>query len=96
MTTNSNPAELTNGRNQFNAICSSCHGGSARGNQTLGAPGLIGLDITYAERQLRAFREGQRGTHPDDKWGAQMRVGASMLPNLKSGRDALVYATGLK
>ena len=95
-TTSSKPADLANGRNQFNAICSSCHGGSGRGNLTLGAPGLIGLEITYAERQLRAFREGQRGAHPDDKWGAQMKVGASMLPNLKSGRDALVYAAGLK
>ena len=96
MNTNSNPADLVNGRNQFNAICSSCHGGSGRGNPTLGAPGLIGLEITYAERQLRAFREGRRGAHPEDKWGAQMKVGASMLPNLKSGRDALVYAAGLK
>lgn len=96
LNTNSNPAELVNGRNQFNAICSSCHGGSGRGNQALGAPGLVGLEISYAERQLRSFREGQRGAHPEDKWGAQMRVGASMLPNLKSGRDALMYAAGLK
>lgn len=91
-----NPADLTNGRNQFNAICSSCHGGTGRGNKALGAPSLVGLEITYAERQLRAFRGGQRGNHPNDKWGAQMKVGASMLPNLKSGRDALVYAAGLK
>lgn len=90
------PVELANGRSQFNAICSSCHGSTARGNPTLGAPSLIGLDATYAERQLRAFRDGQRGAHPDDKWGAQMRVGASMLPDLKSGRDALAYIATLK
>lgn len=90
------PAELANGRNQFNAICSSCHGSVARGNPTLGAPGLIGLDSTYAERQLKAFREGQRGAHPEDKWGAQMRVGASMLPDMKSGHDALAYIATLK
>ncbi len=92
----SSPLDLTKGRNQFNAICGSCHGSAARGNPTLGAPNLIGLDTTYAERQLKAFREGQRGGHPDDKWGAQMRVGASMLPDLKSGRDALAYVATLK
>jgi cytochrome c553 len=88
--------ELTKGRNQFNAICSSCHASNARGNPALGAPSLVGLDVTYAERQLKAFREGQRGAHPDDKWGAQMRVGASMLADMKSGRDALAYIATLK
>ena len=52
--------DLAKGRSHFNAICSSCHGSNARGNPTLGAPGLIGLDATYAERQLKTFREGQR------------------------------------
>lgn len=89
-------AEVANGRSQFNAICSSCHGSTARGNPTLGAPSLIGLDAAYAERQLKAFREGQRGAHPDDKWGAQMRVGASMLADMKNGRDALAYIATLK
>ena len=89
-------ADVANGRSQFNAICSSCHGSTARGNPTLGAPSLIGLDAAYAERQLRAFREGHRGAHPDDKWGAQMRVGASMLTDMKNGRDALAYISTLK
>ena len=89
-------AELANGRSQFNAICSSCHGSGGRGNQTLGAPALIGLDAVYAERQLVAFRDGSRGKHAEDKWGAQMRVGASMLPNANSVRDVAAYLTTLK
>ena len=89
-------ADMANGRSQFNAICSSCHGSGGRGNPTLGAPSLIGLDTAYAERQLVAFRDGSRGKHPDDKWGAQMRVGASMLPNAKSIRDVAAYLTTLK
>ncbi|MBP6108399.1 MAG: c-type cytochrome [Rhodocyclaceae bacterium] len=89
-------ADVANGRSQFNAICSSCHGSAARGNPTLSAPSLVGLDATYAERQLKAFREGRRGAHPDDKWGAQMRVGATMLADMKSGRDALAYIATLK
>lgn len=90
------PAKLANGRSQFNAICSSCHGSGGRGNQTLGAPGLVGLDAAYAERQLLAFREGVRGAHPDDKWGGQMRVGAAMLPNVASIRDVAAYLATLK
>lgn len=89
-------ADVANGRSQFNAICSSCHGSAARGNPTLSAPSLVGLDATYTERQLKAFREGRRGAHPDDKWGAQMRVGATMLADMKSGRDALAYIATLK
>jgi cytochrome c553 len=89
-------AKLVNGRSQFNAICSSCHGGGGRGNQTLGAPSLIGLDAAYVERQMIAFRDGTRGSHPDDKWGAQMRIGAGMLSNATQVRDVSIYASTLK
>ncbi len=89
-------ADLANGSTQFNAICSSCHASHGHGNQALGAPNLVGLDPVYMERQITAFRSGTRGAHKDDKWGAQMRVGAGMLPDSKSVRDVIAYIGTLK
>ena len=89
-------ADLANGSTQFNAICSSCHASHGRGNQALGAPNLVALDPVYMERQITAFRSGARGAHKDDKWGAQMRVGAGMLPDSKSVRDVIAYIGTLK
>lgn len=89
-------ADLANGSTQFNAICSSCHGSHGRGNQALGAPNLVGLDPVYMDRQIMTFRSGARGAIKDDKWGAQMRVGAGMLPDAKSVRDVIAYIGTLK
>lgn len=89
-------ANLANGSTQFNAVCSSCHGSHGRGNQTLGAPNLLGTDPVYLERQILAFRNNLRGAHKDDKWGLQMRVGAGMLPDDKSVRDVVGYIASLK
>ncbi len=89
-------ADLANGSTQFNGICSSCHASHGHGNQALGAPNLVGLDPVYMERQITAFRSGTRGAHKDDKWGAQMRVGAGMLPDSKSVRDVIAYIGTLK
>jgi cbb3-type cytochrome c oxidase subunit III len=89
-------ADLANGSTQFNAICSSCHGSHGRGNQAMGAPNLLGIDPVYMERQINAFRSGARGALKDDKWGAQMRVGAGMLPDAKSVRDVVAHIATLK
>jgi cbb3-type cytochrome c oxidase subunit III len=89
-------ADLANGSTQFNGICSSCHASHGRGNQALGTPNLVGIDPVYMERQINAFRSGARGAHKDDKWGAQMRVGAGMLPDAKSVRDVVAYIGTLK
>jgi cytochrome c553 len=82
---------INNGSTQYNAVCSSCHEARAQGNQQMGAPALIGLDPNYMERQIMAFREGRRGAHPDDKQGALMKVGASMLPDTQSVHDVIAY-----
>ncbi len=43
------------------AACAACHGLQGRGNQALNAPRIRGMDSTYLSRQLRHFRDGQRG-----------------------------------
>jgi cytochrome c oxidase subunit II len=59
--------------------CIPCHGKHGAGNATLGAPAIAGLPRWYIEAQLQKFRDGQRGTHPDDMEGHRMRPMARSL-----------------
>jgi len=61
------------------AVCSACHGAQGEGMQAMNAPKLAGLDRWYVERQLRAYKQGLRGTHEDDTYGRQMAPMAAML-----------------
>jgi cytochrome c oxidase subunit 2 len=89
-------ANISKGSTQFNAVCSSCHGSRGQGNAQMGAPSLVGIAPQYLERQIMAFRSGQRGTNPEDKTGGLMKVGASMLPDTGSVRDVVAYIATLK
>lgn len=59
--------------------CSTCHGVDGGGNTAMNAPSLVSLDGWYVERQLKAFRDGLRGAHAGDQYGAQMRPMAMSL-----------------
>ena len=59
--------------------CVQCHGPEFGGRQQRMAPRLAGLGAWYLERQLRNFRDGIRGTHPDDGYGMQMNFVTSMF-----------------
>lgn len=89
-------AALANGVTQFNALCSSCHGSNGLGNQALGAPRLAGQNTAYLARQLAAFRNGQRGAKPGDKFGRQMAMMSKLLPAGKAEQDTLAYIATLK
>ena len=54
----------------FQAQCASCHGDKAEG--TVLAPSLAGQQSAYLERQLTHFKNGLRGEHSSDSYGAQM------------------------
>jgi cytochrome c oxidase subunit 2 len=53
--------------------CRSCHGESGEGDARIGAPRIRGMDSRYLANQLRHYRTGVRGSHPQDSAGAQMR-----------------------
>lgn len=55
------------------AACASCHGADGGGNTAMHAPSLVKLDDWYVVRQLKGFRDGLRGTHTGDQYGATMR-----------------------
>jgi cytochrome c oxidase subunit 2 len=77
------------------AVCMACHGPSGEGNPALNAPRLAGQEAWYLRRQLMSFRNGLRGTHPQDMYGAQMRPFAAMLPDDTAIRNLAAYVQTL-
>ena len=76
-------------------ICSACHGANAEGTAALNAPANAGQDPWYMTRQLKNFRAGIRGAHPDDTFGAQMRPMAMVLTGDQDIEDVVAYITSL-
>lgn len=79
------------GGDYYNQFCGACHGPSAQGNVALNSPRLSGADDWYLREQLKAFRAGTRGMHPDDRTGKQMRAMAGLLPDDKTVDDVVVF-----
>jgi cytochrome c553 len=73
------------------ALCLACHGDRGQGNQPVGGPALTGQSDWYLVAQMQKFREGLRGTHPDDPHGAQMRPMALALPDEQAILDVVAY-----
>ncbi len=76
-------------------ICTACHGPNAEGNPALNAPANAGQDPWYLTRQLKNFRTGIRGAHPDDTFGAQMRPMAMMLAGEQDIADVVAFLTSM-
>ncbi|MEE4661862.1 MAG: c-type cytochrome, partial [Halieaceae bacterium] len=82
---------VRNGEVQYNASCGACHGPAAQGNASLNAPNLSILDEAYLRRQMAHFKEGVRGAHPDDKYGKQMAMMATMLATEQDLTDVIGF-----
>jgi cytochrome c553 len=92
-TVNATPASgnLHNGKNLYNGTCGACHGGAAEGNPALKSPRLAGLDAVYLKRQFEYFRDGVRGTDPQDAPGRQMAMMAKTLPTQRDLDDIIAF-----
>lgn len=53
--------------------CVACHGQNGEGRANLAAPAIAGLPAWYVQAQLKKFKTGVRGAHPDDLEGLRMR-----------------------
>ena len=82
---------LHNGNNLYHGKCGACHGGAAEGNPALKAPRLAGLDAAYIKRQFAHFRDGVRGTDPQDVPGRQMAMMAKTLPTERDLDDVIAF-----
>jgi cytochrome c oxidase subunit 2 len=87
--------DIALGADYYNQFCGACHGAAGVGNPALNSPRLAGGDDWYLEAQIIAFRSAQRGAHPDDKTGRQMRVMAAILPSEQAIRDVVAYLHSL-
>lgn len=87
-------ADPVAGAAQF-AVCMACHGPGGEGNPALNAPQLAGQQAWYVRRQLHNFRDGLRGAHEQDTFGAQMRAFAAMLPDDTAIRNLAAYVESL-
>jgi cytochrome c553 len=53
-------------------LCTQCHGAEAAGDSLSLAPAIAGLQSWYIEKQVKNFKQGLRGLHPDDVGGLRM------------------------
>lgn len=82
------------GRSRY-VSCGACHGADGRGGMATNAPRLQGMSDWYMAAQLRNFRDGIRGGHPQDLHGAQMALFAGMLRDDRAIADVLAYIDSL-
>ncbi len=82
---------LHNGNNLYHGKCGACHGGKAEGNPAMKSPRLAGLDAAYIKRQFAHFRDGVRGTDPQDVPGRQMAMMAKTLPTERDLDDVIAF-----
>ncbi len=81
---------VKDGRERY-ATCAACHGADGRGIMATNAPRLQGMSDWYMATQLRNFRDGVRGGHPQDIYGGQMALVAGMLADDAAIGDILAY-----
>jgi len=75
--------------------CGACHGTQGEGNATFNAPALAGQNDWYLVSQLKKFKAGYRGSHPDDTFGKMMIQMAGRLVNDKAIDDVVSYINTL-
>lgn len=76
--------------------CGACHGPGGQGVQAMNAPGLKGMSDWYLVTQLKNFRQGIRGAHPQDMYGSQMVSMASILADDQAINDVVAYINTLQ
>jgi cytochrome c oxidase subunit 2 len=77
------------------AVCAYCHGGDAQGIQAINAPRMAGMTDWYLASQLKNFREGIRGGHPQDFYGMQMGFMGRQMQDDKQVNDVIAYINTL-
>ncbi len=76
--------------------CKACHGTSAGGVRAMNAPRLAAMSDWYLATQLKNFKQGIRGSHPEDMYGTQMRSMAAILTDERAVTDLAAYITTLR
>ena len=64
--------DVSAGQAAYNSSCIACHAADGTGVEIMNAPPLVGQSDWYMFGQLRKFKSGWRGAHPDDVPGTMM------------------------
>jgi cytochrome c oxidase subunit 2 len=86
--------DVVNGQRLYNT-CAYCHGKDAQGIQAINAPRMAGMTDWYLASQLKNFRAGIRGEHPQDFYGKQMGFMGRTVHDDKSVNDLVAYINTL-
>jgi len=76
-------------------LCAQCHGPAGDGDPAFLAPAIASLSDWYVTEQLRKFRSGMRGVHPDDIAGLRMYPMSLSLYQEGNLEDVAAYAAAL-
>ncbi|HAY45147.1 MAG TPA: hypothetical protein DCY55_02565 [Gammaproteobacteria bacterium] len=90
------PADAGRGAEIYAGSCAACHGARGEGNQVLGSPRLTDLSVAYLHRQLQYFKNGVRGSNPEDVYGAQMAIFAKLLADEQAIADVVAYIDSIE
>jgi cytochrome c oxidase subunit 2 len=96
-------ARIDNGKGLYTAVCQTCHGENGEGVVNSAqypdlpnlAPPLNIADDWYMLTQLKKFKSGIRGAHPDDKYGKAMANMVLVLNDESAMKDVIAYITTL-
>ena len=83
------------GQTQYMAICVAFHGMDGKGNEAMNAPPLVTQADWYMVAQLKKFKTGMRGAHPEDVSGSQMRAMSSTLTDTTAMHNVVAYIKSL-
>lgn len=87
--------DVDRGRNSYET-CAACHGRRGEGRWNTNAPRLAGRSDWYLVRQLELFKDGVRGSHPEDIYGDQMYMLANSLKREEAINDVVAYINTLQ
>ncbi|ETW98039.1 MAG: hypothetical protein ETSY1_20370 [Candidatus Entotheonella factor] len=76
-------------------VCATCHGQNGEGMLPLNSPRLNNQHDWYLLRQIKNFKEGIRGKHPKDIFGAQMVPMAMTLADEEAMKHVIAYINSL-
>ncbi len=77
------------------AVCAYCHGAEAQGIRAINAPRMAGMTDWYLASQLKNFRAGIRGGHPQDFYGMQMGFMGRQMQTDEQINDVIAYINTL-
>ena len=88
------PADLERGE-QLYRLCTKCHGVDGAGNSEVLAPAIAGMPFWYVDAQLKKFKTGVRGLHPDDTGGLRMYPMSQWLRNEADQKAVSAYVASM-